>query len=797
MKQLLLTIFLFAIIQTSAQNINIIPKPLEVKATKGTSCINAQTIIVAADSITNNSADFLTDYLKKYYNLKLKIQKTSPKSNYILLNVKKFIVAPKTDGYTLTVSTNNISIQGDTYPAVFYGVQSLIQLLPITNSKSAGTNSKLQIPNAIITDQPRFSYRGTHLDVSRHFFPVSFIKQYIDYLALHKLNTFHWHLTDDQGWRIEIKKYPKLTSVGGWRNGTIIGRYPGKGNDSIHYGGFYTQEEVKDVVQYAATRFITVIPEIEMPGHASAAIAAYPELSCFPDEDTKPAKGTAWAGSTKGKQVQQAWGVFEDVFCAGKESTFTMMQNILDEVMPLFPSKYIHIGGDECPKANWKRCPDCQRRIKEQGLKDEHQLQSYFIQRIEKYINSKGKNIIGWDEILEGGLAPNATVMSWRGEQGGIDAAKQNHDVVMTPGGWCYFDHAQSSNEDSVTIGSYLPIEKVYSYDPVPQQLNAEEAKHILGAQANLWTEYIGNTRKVEYMLFPRIAALSEILWTAKTKKDSADFERRLETQFMRYDMWKVNYSKAFWELRDVVMQSGNKIAWKLTSKNHNVKAISVSRLDSIAAESNVFIPKRLYGNSASFNIESSGRYMAVAYDNISVTGKFNFTTLSPGAQTFKYFYFNKATGKKITTTPPPSPSYPGNGGAFGFVNGIRADKFNSPEWLGWTKPVEITIDLGKTETLTEIILHVWKQEPSWIYLPENIELIFSYKDAHGITQFTSLEVDKPEEGWGEDRHLKFTFDPQQAFAVTIKLKPLMKIPEGRQGAGNPAWMFLDEIEIN
>jgi hexosaminidase len=771
MKQLLLTIFLFAIIQTSAQNINIIPKPIEVKATKGTSCINAQTIIVAADSITKNSADFLTDYLKKYYNLKLKIQKTSPKSNYILLNVKKFIVAPKTDGYTLTVSTNNISIQGDTYPEVFYGVQSLIQLLPITNSKSAGTNSKLQIPNAIITDQPRFSYRGTHLDVSRHFFPVSFIKQYIDYLALHKLNTFHWHLTDDQGWRIEIKKYPKLTSVGGWRNGTIIGRYPGKGNDSIHYGGFYTQEEVKDVVQYAATRFITVIPEIEMPGHASAAIAAYPELSCFPGEDTKPAKGTAWAGSTKGKQVQQAWGVFEDVFCAGKESTFTMMQNILDEVMPLFPAKYIHIGGDECPKANWKRCPDCQRRIKEQGLKDEHQLQSYFIQRIEKYINSKGKNIIGWDEILEGGLAPNATVMSWRGEQGGIDAAKQNHDVVMTPGGWCYFDHAQSSNEDSVTIGSYLPIEKVYSYDPVPQQLNAEEAKHILGAQANLWTEYIGNTRKVEYMLFPRIAALSEILWTAKSKKDSAGFERRLETQFKRYDMWKVNYSKAFWELKMNVTAAENNNGLNVTVSSKR-KGDIISEYDSLKSQSISPLTVRL---KESKTISFSNSY----------------------ARFTSRFDFSKATGKKITTTPPPSPSYPGNVGAFGLVNGIRADKFNSPEWLGWTKPVEITIDLGKTETLTEIILHVWKQEPSWIYLPENIELIFSYKDAHGITQFTSLEVDKPEEGWGEDRQLKFTFDAQQAFAVTIKLKPLMKIPEGRQGAGNPAWMFLDEIEIN
>ena len=328
------------------------------------------------------------------------------------------------------------------------------------------------------------------------------------------MNYFHWHLTEDQGWRIEIKKYPKLTEVGAWRNGTIIGHYPGTGNDGIHYGGYYTQDEIKDVVAYAAKRYITIIPEIEMPGHSSAAIAAYPYLSCFPDEATKHNPRTAWAGDSTGKQVQQSWGVFPDVFCAGKESTFKFLEDVLDEVMKLFPSKYIHVGGDECPKANWKRCPLCQKRIQDEHLKDEEGLQSYFIQRIEKYINSKGKILIGWDEILEGGLARNAVVMSWRGEAGGIAAARQKHKVIMTPGAWVYFDHAQSRNEDSVTIGGYLPLNKTYNYEPVSDSLTKEQGKYILGAQGNVWTEYMGNERKVEYMIFPRMSALSEVLWS-------------------------------------------------------------------------------------------------------------------------------------------------------------------------------------------------------------------------------------------------------------------------------------------
>ncbi len=793
MKKLLTLLLMLFSIAAQSQEISIIPKPDSVLLKKGTTVIGYRTVYIMADEENKNAALFLQQYLKKNYGLSLKVIKpfSAKQANYIKLITRKFITAPQSDAYVLKVDKGIIEIEGDTYAGTFHGLQTLIQLLPVPKPKGQ-RHTFLSIPNVYITDAPRFSYRGIHFDVSRHFFDVSFVKQYIDYLALHKFNTFHWHLTDDQGWRIDIKKYPKLTSVGGWRNGTIIGRYPGKGNDSIRYGGYYTQEQIKEVVKYAANRFITVIPEIEMPGHASAAIAAYPELSCFPEEDTKIAKGTAWAGPTNGKQVQQAWGVFDDIFCAGKDETFHFLEGVLDEVVELFPSKYIHIGGDEAPKTHWKSCTKCQQRIKDLGLKDEHGLQSYFIQRMEKYLNSKGKQIIGWDEILEGGLAPNATVMSWQGEKGGIEAAKQKHDVVMTPGNWCYFDHSQSRNEDSVTFGAYTPIEEVYSYDPVPAQLNAEEAKHILGAQANLWTEYIKNTLKVEYQLFPRIAAMSEVVWTAKEKRDSADFERRLQQQFKRYDMWGVNYSKALYGIKDNIAPTKefSGVIWNAYSKSSFKMMFELLPYSDSIQGWSVYPPLSAFNkiHTVPITIKESGLAVAVLMkDNGEVIDHL-----------LRKISFNKATGKKITTSFPPSPAYPGNGGAFGLVNGVRADKFTSPEWLGWNgKEVEITIDLDKNDLVSEVILHAWKQEPSWIYLPESVDITFNYKDASGDIQTSGFEFEKPEEGWGEDRQLKFNFAPQRASTIIIKIKPLMKIPEGRQGAGRTAWVFLDEIEIN
>ena len=525
-----------------AQEVNIIPQPVKVVKNAGSFVINAQTSLVAANKEDNASAAFLNAYLSDYYGFVLPVVKKATK-NYIKLSSLKSIQGLKGEGYSLKSDKNGVEIIGNSPIGTFYGIQTLIQLLPVEKS------SNLAIASVNVQDEPRFAYRGAMLDVGRHFFSVAFVKKYIDYLALHKLNYFHWHLTEDQGWRIEIKKYPRLTEIGSKRNGSIIGRYPGKGSDNTPEGGFYTQEEVKDIVKYASDRFITVIPEIEMPGHSSAAIAAYPELSCFPNEKTNlpdnmmSDKSKQEMANGRNKIVQETWGVHADIFVP-TENTFKFLENVLDEVIALFPSKYIHIGGDEAPKDAWKKSEFCQQMIKEKGLKDEHGLQSYFIQRIEKYVNAKGRTIIGWDEILEGGLAPNAIVMSWRGEEGGIAAAKENHQVIMTPGSHVYLDHSQTKNEKEVTIGGFLPLEKVYSYEPIPKELNEQQAKYVMGAQGNVWTEYMANPAKVEYMIFPRLSALSEVLWSPKDKKDWTQFQTKIETMKKRYTMWGANYFK-------------------------------------------------------------------------------------------------------------------------------------------------------------------------------------------------------------------------------------------------------------
>lgn len=525
----------------SQEVLPLIPYPASVSQQSGSYTLPSS-IKVSLD-LPAHEQDALFSYiqseLKSLYGIEA--SRVDKKERADLKIISKRMPTGGKPAYGLTVASSGVTIAANFSESAFHGLQTFMQLIPLEATAR-------KIPYVEIFDQPRFSYRGMHLDVSRHFFPVWFVKKYIDYLARHKFNRFHWHLTEDQGWRIEIKKYPELTGVGGWRNGTIIGRYPGKGNDNTPYGGFYTQEEIKDVVAYAKARHIEVIPEIEMPGHSSAAIAAFPWLSCFPQKPTHipenmiSEKSRTEKAGGRIKLVQETWGVFDDVYCAGNDSTFLFLQNVIDEVVPLFPSKYFHIGGDECPKTHWKQCPKCQQRIKDLKLKDEHELQSYFVQRIEKYLNSKGKTLIGWDEILEGGLAPRAVVMSWRGEKGGIAAAKQEHDVIMTPGNPVYFDHTQTKNEDSVTIGGFNPLEKVYGYEPIPAELSEAESKYILGAQANVWSEYIKYPSKVEYMIFPRMSALSEVLWSPKEKRNYASFLKRLPTMKRRYSLWKANF---------------------------------------------------------------------------------------------------------------------------------------------------------------------------------------------------------------------------------------------------------------
>jgi hexosaminidase len=533
---LLVSLSVGAFAQTDA-NMGIIPAPVSVIKKTGTFKLDKTVVLVSADSKNEKIADLLNTAIVAKGGFALREAKSSGAERAVVLTSAGADALPL-EGYKISITDKKITLTGKD-AGLFYAVQSLTQLLPEKQG------NQILVAAAEINDYPRFKYRGMHLDVCRHMFPVSFVKKYIDLMSQYKINNFHWHLTEDQGWRIEIKKYPKLTSIGSSRNGTIIGRHPGVGTDNTVYKGFYTQDEVREVVAYAASRYINVIPEIEMPGHASAAIAAYPELSCFPDKDTFVDAKTPWSGSRKGKQVQQQWGVFDDVFVPS-ENTFKFLEGVLDEVIALFPSKYIHIGGDESPKEYWKESQFCQDLIKKLGLKDEHELQSYFIQRMEKYINSKGRSIIGWDEILEGGLAPNATVMSWRGVEGGIAAAKQDHDVIMTPGGpiGLYFDHKQSSSTDEPTnIGGLAPYSIAYAYDPMPKELTAEQQKHVIGVQANLWTEYIQTPAKVEYMILPRMFALSEIAWSQVARKDLKNFsEERIPVHLARLDKTGTNY---------------------------------------------------------------------------------------------------------------------------------------------------------------------------------------------------------------------------------------------------------------
>ncbi|TDG35700.1 beta-N-acetylhexosaminidase [Pedobacter changchengzhani] len=518
-------------------NLGIIPVPVSITKGNGNFTLDKTVVMVSEGAEGAKMADLLNAFIVTKGGFALReVKNPLLKQKSIVLTSLGAEKLPN-EGYTINITPTQITLIGKG-AGLFYAVQTVMQMLPDK------TNDKIIVPTVIINDYPRFSYRGSMLDVGRHFFPVAFIKQFIDRLAFYKINNFHWHLTEDQGWRIEIKKYPKLTSVGSARNGTIIGHHPGIGNTSTAYKGFYTQEEAKEIVKYATDRYINVIPEIEMPGHSSAAIAAYPELSCFPDSSTYIDPKTPWWGSRKGKQVQQTWGVFDDVYTP-TENTFIFLQNVLDEVMAIFPSKYIHIGGDESPKKYWKESRFCQALMKEKGFKDEHELQSYFIQRMEKYLNSKGRMIIGWDEILEGGLAPNATVMSWRGESGGIAAAQQNHNVIMTPGSMgLYIDHNQSnSNDEPVLIGGLAPYTKSYMYDPVPKVLTADQQKYILGVQANLWTEYITSPAKAEYQAYPRLLALSEIAWSPVARKDLQNFaEQRLPKHLARMDKEGVNF---------------------------------------------------------------------------------------------------------------------------------------------------------------------------------------------------------------------------------------------------------------
>lgn len=729
----------------SAQQI--VPYPSELKRKEGNFIFNKNTPIIYNDKSIRKQVDFLLDYFIRFYNISLQntVSSTTVLKNSIVLRLTNNDTIKSS--YHLEISPEKIDISASTNEGLFYGIQSLMQLIPPEKKE------KYILPCLQIKDEPRFGYRGMHLDVARHFFDVAYIKKYLDLLAYHKFNTFHWHLTDDQGWRIEIKKYPLLTQIGSCREQTLTGRFGSDVYDGKMYAGFYTQEQIKEIVQYAADRFINVIPEIDVPGHTLAALASYPYLGC-----------------TKGPyKVRETWAVQPDVLCAGNDSTYTFMENVFSEIIGLFPSVYIHIGGDECPKERWKVCSVCQLKIKNLGLKDEHALQSYFVQRVEKFLNTKGKIIIGWDEILEGGLAPNAIVMSWRGMKGGIAAAKQNHSVIMTPEDPLYLNLSQSKNEDSVTQGGYNSLEKVYAFEAVPNELDSSERKNILGLQGEMWTEYISNPSKLEYMLFPRMSAVAEASWTKKKNKNFGRFENYLPELMKRYTFWKLNFSSAYFEIQSSVISLNNQISWKLESK----KTSSI-----------VYVTPN-----------DTTNFIKYAHPiSINQTGKWGSTLTDSSFKPkwiWQYFSLNKASGKKINLTTVPNQKYAGEGG-FTLIDGIqnKTGMLHSFQFLGFIgNDMEAIIDLGQVMKIDSIKLHCFEQKPSWIYAPSVVEFSTSV-DSITFNPFQKTSKTGL-------KHLIYKVEDTR-FCRYVKIKAFNNgiISNGLPGAGGKSWLFADEIEI-
>jgi hexosaminidase len=723
---------------------NIIPIPSNIKYDEGNFILNSSKGITY-DAEFEISAKFLKSYIENGSGIQLQ------QNNSIQFIQDKNIINP--EGYKLEINPEQIKIISNSVKGAFYAVQTLRQLMPETFENSTFKEESVAIHCQTITDEPRFSYRGMHLDVARHFFSIEFIKKYIDAIALLKMNTFHWHLTDDQGWRIEIKKYPKLQEIAAYRNETLIGHYNSDPQkfDGKKYGGFYTQEQIKNIVAYAKSRHVSIIPEIEMPGHAQAAISAYPKLGCTEEQI----------------EVATKWGVFDDIFCP-KESTFEFLENILDEVIALFPSEYIHIGGDEAPKTRWKNCTHCQALIKSEGLKDEYGLQSYFIKRVENYLNSKGRQIIGWDEILEGGLAPNATVMSWRGIDGAVQAAKQQHKVIMTPTSHCYFDYYQSDNDNEpLAIGGFLPLEKVYNFNPIPKELTDEESKYILGAQGNLWTEYIPNEKQAEYMLFPRMIAMSEVVWSIPENRNYTDFVLRLENFHKRLDALNINYANHLYEVEGILTNEGYGLTTLTKDKTIRFSLDgSEPTLNSEIYSKPITIDKNTYIKAAVFNSEKQ-------------IGK----TFSQAINTHKAF------GKKITMNVEPNKAYSGSG-AQGLINGISGSdtRYGDKEWLGfWGDDVEVVIDLGEDTAIQWIETRFYDAPGQWIYAPSKVEVTFDDGRTASIREEqNSIASIKKFRIWTKlkSRYLKFT------------IKNYGIIPEGKQGAGNKTWTFIDEIII-
>nr|WP_262904859.1 glycoside hydrolase family 20 protein [Hymenobacter pini] len=742
--------------------VSIIPQPVRLTAGTGSFAVTSATRIYVdpKNEELRRIGETLSQDIKRASGVQPQVVAATPgkaSAGGIRLSLRPALDSLGAEGYMLSVQPTQVMLTAGSAQGIFRGLQTIRQLLPTERI------TVLNLPAVEVTDKPRYQWRGMHLDVSRHFFGVEFVKKYIDYLALHKLNTFHWHLTDDQGWRIEIKKYPKLTSVGGWRDGTLIGHYTDQPHqfDNQRYGGFYTQEQIKEVVRYAQERYITVVPEIEMPGHAVAALAAYPELSCT-------------GGPFK---VERLWGVFDDIFCAGNEQTFTFLQDVLTEVMPLFPGKVVHIGGDEAPKTRWHSCPKCQARMKAEGLKDEHELQSYFVQRMEKFVNSKGKSIIGWDEILEGGLAPNAAVMSWRGQEGGTTAARQQHNVVMTPGSHSYFDHYQGLPElEPLAFGGYLPLSKVYTFEPTPKELTAAEQQYILGGQANIWTEYIPSEQQVEYMAFPRMSALAEALWSPARLRNWSDFQQRMRQQYRRYEAWGANYARSAFNVRQQLTLNPAQRTTTVTLQMDAAGPQIRYTLDGSAptASSTAY--------TQPFPVANSAVIKAASFEDGKMTGKV----------TTRELLVHQAFAKPVALTSEPNKSYRGTG-PFTLVDGQKGTTNHTDgQWLGfYGTDLIATLDLQQATDISTVKATFLQAVGSGIRLPISMEVAVSTDGQTYRTVYAAVAT--------SDTRTKPGISEVQADVKKTKARFVRVTAKNAQAPGTTkpdTWLFVDEIAV-
>ena len=759
--------------------IGVIPLPQNVESLPGAFLLAAGTeiLVPAGDEETRQVADYLAERLKKGTGLEFKINeglsnREGPSANprILLKYVDNF--GRYSEGYRLNVDPREIVFEAGGPPGFFYAVQTLLQLLPPEiYSEQSVSGVRWAVPAVRIADAPRYPWRGLLLDVSRHFFPKEFVKKSIDFLAMHKMNTFHWHLTDDQGWRIEIKKHPKLTEIGAWRadreTDAWTRREPQREGEKANYGGFYTQEDIKEVIDYAKSRFVTIMPEIEMPGHCMSTLAAYPQYSCTGGPFTVP-PGSVWP--------------ITHVYCPGNEETFAFVEDILNEVIGLFPGPYIHIGGDEVDKANWKKCPKCQARMKAEGLKTEEELQSWFVRRIEKFLNSRGKRLIGWDEILEGGLAPNAAVMSWRGPEGGIAAAREGHDVVMTPTSHCYIDYYQGRpGDEPPAIGGYLPLSKVYSFDPRPAELDVEEGHHILGVQANLWTEYIGTPSHAEYMMFPRIAAMAEVGWTIKNKRNWEGFLGRMAAQYDRYRRVGINFAKSAFNVN------------LEPSLDPKIKSMVVRM------ETETYTPDIRYTLDGSDPRSDSPRYagpLRIFRTTTVRAGTFESGHLQ-GKITETRFAAHRALGRLVKLAFAYKEKYKA-GGDIGLTDGLRGTASHTDgRWQGFEGDDLIAeIDLGAAKRISRISAGFLQNVNSWIFFPVSVDFAVS-DDGRDYRTVATVINDIPLQTAGAVlKEFSASVPDLNARYIRLVAKNVGLCPDWHQGKGGKAWIFADEIIV-